>query len=74
MTGELRHHLSNMLHFSESQPQFVSWKVANLPCAAPYLAKSIGNLPLMAWTVRTPEDRARAEKHADQMVFEGFLP
>ncbi|HZW46089.1 MAG TPA: glycerophosphodiester phosphodiesterase, partial [Microvirga sp.] len=26
------------------------------------------------WTVRNPEDRARAEKHADQMVFEGFLP
>ena len=74
MTDELRHYLSNMLHFSESQPQFVSWKVHNLPCAAPYLAKTIGNLPLMAWTVRTPEDRARAEKHADQMVFEGFLP
>ncbi|HEU6441016.1 MAG TPA: glycerophosphodiester phosphodiesterase, partial [Microvirga sp.] len=26
------------------------------------------------WTVRNPEDRARAEKHADQMVFEGFIP
>jgi glycerophosphoryl diester phosphodiesterase len=74
MTDELRHRLSNLLHFDESQPQFVSWKVHNLPCAAPYLAKAIGNLPLMAWTVRTPEDRARAELHADQMVFEGFLP
>jgi glycerophosphoryl diester phosphodiesterase len=74
MTDDLRHYLSNMLHFSESQPQFVSWKVTNLPCAAPYLAKAIGNLPVMAWTVRNPEDRARAEKHADQMVFEGFLP
>jgi glycerophosphoryl diester phosphodiesterase len=74
MTDELRHRLSNLLHFSESQPQFVSWKVHNLPCAAPYLCKAIGNLPLMAWTVRTPEDRARAEKNADQMVFEGFLP
>jgi len=28
----------------------------------------------MTWTVRNPEDRARAEKHADQMVFEGFIP
>jgi glycerophosphoryl diester phosphodiesterase len=74
MTDELRHRLSNLLHFGESQPQFVSWKVHNLPCAAPYLCKAIGNLPLMTWTVRTPEDRARAEKHADQMVFEGFLP
>jgi glycerophosphoryl diester phosphodiesterase len=74
MTDELRHRLSNLLHFGESQPQFVSWKVHNLPCAGPYLCKAIGNLPLMAWTVRMPEDRARAEKHADQMVFEGFLP
>jgi hypothetical protein len=28
----------------------------------------------MSWTVRTPEDRLRAAKFADQMVFEGFLP
>ncbi len=74
MTDELRHRLSNLLHFEESQPQFVSWKVHNLPCAAPYLARAVGNLPLMAWTVRNPEDRARADQHADQMVFEGFLP
>ncbi len=74
MSDELRHHLANMLHFNESQPQFVSWKVHNLPCAAPFLCRAIGNLPLMTWTVRTPEDRARAEKHADQMVFEGFVP
>jgi glycerophosphoryl diester phosphodiesterase len=74
MTPELRHRLANLLHFSESQPQFVSWKVDDLPCAGPYLCKVLGNLPLMAWTVRNAEQRARAEKHADQMVFEGFLP
>jgi hypothetical protein len=28
----------------------------------------------MTWTVRTPSDRQRAAEHADQMVFEGFLP
>jgi hypothetical protein len=28
----------------------------------------------MTWTVRTPEDAARASAHADQMVFEGFIP
>ncbi len=31
-------------------------------------------LPLMSWTVRTPEHRALAASHADQMVFEGFVP
>lgn len=74
MNAELKHRLANLLHFSESQPQFVSWKVDDLPCAGPYLCKTLGNLPVMTWTVRNPEQRARAEKHADQMVFEGFLP
>jgi hypothetical protein len=29
---------------------------------------------LMTWTVRTSEQRQRAAAHADQIVFEGFLP
>jgi len=74
MTPEQRHNLANLLHFNDSQPQFVSWKVHDLPNAAPFLCGLLGNLPVMTWTVRTPEERARAEKHADQMVFEGFLP
>jgi glycerophosphoryl diester phosphodiesterase len=74
MSAELKHRLANLLHFSESQPQFVSWKVDDLPCAGPYLCKVLGNLPVMTWTVRNPDQRARAEKFADQMVFEGFLP
>jgi len=74
MSPELKYRLANLLHFSESQPQFVSWKVGDLPAAGPCLCRLLGNLPVMAWTVRTPEDRARAEKHADQMVFEGFVP
>ncbi|MGO4704180.1 glycerophosphodiester phosphodiesterase family protein [Microvirga sp. 2MCAF38] len=74
LSPELKYRLANLLHFAESQPQFISWHVKDLPAAGPYLAKLLGNLPVMTWTVRNPEDRARAEKHADQMVFEGFLP
>lgn len=74
LSAETKYRLANLLHFAESQPQFVSWKVDDLPCAGPYLCKVLGNLPVMTWTVRTPEQRERAAKHADQMVFEGFLP
>jgi glycerophosphoryl diester phosphodiesterase len=74
LTAEQKHSLGNLLHFEESQPQFLSWHVKDLPTAAPYLARLLGRLPVMAWTVRTPEDRERASKHADQMVFEGFRP
>jgi hypothetical protein len=28
----------------------------------------------LTWTVRTPEQRARTTRYADQMTFEGFVP
>jgi len=74
LSPEQKHRMANLLHFSETQPQFLSWRVKDIPCASTYLSRLLGNIPVMTWTVRNPEDRARAEKHADQMVFEGFLP
>lgn len=69
-----RRALANLLHLEETRPDFLSWRVDDLPCAATYLGRLLGRLPVMAWTVRTPDQRARAEAHADQMVFEGFVP
>jgi glycerophosphoryl diester phosphodiesterase len=66
--------LSNLLHFAETRPDFLSWRVDDLPCAPTYLCRLLGRLPVMAWTVRTADQRARAAAHADQMVFEGFVP
>ncbi|WP_375408462.1 glycerophosphodiester phosphodiesterase family protein [uncultured Methylobacterium sp.] len=70
----LRHSLANLLHLSESRPDFLSWRVDDLPCAAAYLCRHLGRLPVMTWTVRTPDQRALAGLHADQMVFEEFRP
>lgn len=69
-----KHALANLLHFGESRPDFLSWKVADLPSAAPYLCREALGLPVMSWTVRNAQDRERAALHADQMVFEGFKP
>ena len=66
--------LSNVLHFAETRPDFLSWRVDDLPCAPTYLCRLLGRIPVMAWTVRTEDQRARAGAHADQMVFEGFTP
>lgn len=68
------HALANLLHFSRTEPDFLSWHVSDLPCAAPYLCRTQLALPVMAWTVRTRDERERASLHADQMVFEGFAP
>jgi glycerophosphoryl diester phosphodiesterase len=73
-SGERKHDLANLLHFPESRPDFLSWRVDDLPSAAPFLCRHLGRLPVMAWTVRTDDDRRRSAAHADQMVFEGFHP
>ena len=69
-----RRSLAHLLHVGETRPDFLSWRVDDLPNAATHLARHYGGLPVMAWTVRTPDQRARAVAHADQMVFEGFVP
>jgi glycerophosphoryl diester phosphodiesterase len=74
MTESRRRSLSDLLHFAETRPDFLSWRVDDLPCAPTALCRLLAGIPVMAWTVRTPEQRAAAEAHADQMVFEGFVP
>lgn len=74
LSADRKHALANLLHFTESRPDFISWKVTDLESAAPYLCRNALGLPLMSWTVRTPEERQRAAAMADQMVFEGFRP
>jgi glycerophosphoryl diester phosphodiesterase len=72
--NDMKRELANLLHFPRTQPDFLSWRVHDLPCAAPFLCRHLGHLPVMTWTVRSEEDRRRAVAHADQMIFEGFLP
>jgi glycerophosphoryl diester phosphodiesterase len=74
LTPAMKHSMANLLHFGDTDPHFVSWRVADLPHAAPHLSRLLGHRPVMTWTVRTAEDRQRAARHADQMVFEGFVP
>jgi glycerophosphoryl diester phosphodiesterase len=70
----LRHDMANLLHFPRTMPDFVSWHVGDLPCAAPFLCRQLGNIPVMTWTVRDQKTGMQALAHADQIVFEGFIP
>lgn len=70
----LHHEMANLLHFPRTMPDFVSWHVGDLPCAAPFLCRQLGNMPVMTWTVRDPQIGIKALAHADQIVFEGFIP
>jgi glycerophosphoryl diester phosphodiesterase len=64
-------HLKHAFH---TRPHFVAYWVNDLPAPAPWIARHVFGLPLLTWTVRTPQQRERAVRYADQMIFEGFRP
>jgi len=66
--------LAFLTHAPRTRPHFVAYHVTDLPSPGPWIARNILRLPLLAWTVRSEEDRTRARRWADQMIFEGFRP
>ncbi|GLK71784.1 glycerophosphodiester phosphodiesterase [Ancylobacter dichloromethanicus] len=74
LSAGTKHDWGNLLHLPQTRPDFIAHYVKELPSAAVDLARRRAPMPLLAWTVRTPQDRAVADCHADQMIFEGFLP
>lgn len=54
--------------------EFVSFHVKELPNAFVSSIRDEYKMPVITWTVRTPEDVKLTEQFADQMTFEGFLP
>jgi len=71
---EQRRGMTHLRHAFRTRPHFVAYWVNELPSMAPWIARNVFGLPLLSWTVRTPEQRARAARYADQMIFEGFPP
>ena len=87
ITAEGRHHegpghsssfrrlsLRHLLHGVKSRPHFVAYSVDDLPAPGPTAMRRLFGAPLLAWTVRTPQQRQKAAEQADQMIFEGFVP
>ena len=62
---------SDFDHYDLARPDFLSWNVDDLPHKIPFLVKELTGAPIMAWTVRTAEQREAAHKWADQIVFDG---
>src|SRR6202045_3415365 len=74
LTPAQRQGMLYLRHAFRTWPHFVAFWIDQLPAPAPWIARNIFGCPLLTWTVRTPEQRARAARHADQMIFEGFRP
>ena len=73
-TPAQRRGMRHLRHAFHTRPHFVAYRVDDLPAPAPLIARHVFGLPLLTWTVRTPPQRARARRYADQMIFEGFRP
>ncbi len=71
LTGEQRRECASFDHRGSSKPDFLSWKVDDLPHKTPFFEKELYGVPVMAWTVRNAAQREAARKWADQIVFEG---
>jgi glycerophosphoryl diester phosphodiesterase len=74
ITPDLKQSMAHLLHSWRTRPQFVAYRIHDLPSPGPWAARHVFGLPVLTWTVRTPQDAARAERHADQMIFEGWRP
>ncbi len=65
--------LKAKLAAGHGDPDFIAYDVKLLPAPLTDRARAAGK-PVLTWTVKTPEQRAVAAKHADNMIFEGFRP
>ena len=74
LSAPIKAELAAFSHYPRTRPDFLSFNVAHLPAPAPILLRALGGVPVMAWTVRTPEAWAKAAQWADQAVFEGEPP
>jgi len=74
LTPGQRRSMRHLRHAFHTRPHFVAFSVNQLPAPAPWISRNLFGLPLLTWTVRTPEQRERAARYADQMIFEGFVP
>ena len=73
-TAAQRKGMLHLWHAFHTRPHFVAYRVNDLPAPAPWVARHVFGLPLLTWTVRTPDQRERAARYADQMIFEGLRP
>lgn len=69
-----KYRLSHIYDAYALAPDFIAYNVKHLPSIACNTLREQLSIPLLTWTVRTVDQRQAAKDHADQMIFEGFVP
>ncbi len=65
--------MQSFSHLSLTKPHFVSFDANGLPFAAVGEIRDRGH-PVICWTIRSPEQAAKALRYADQITFEHYQP
>lgn len=65
---DLRRRLRRQAMVWRARPHFIAYDIERLP--SPFIAAARQRMPVLSWTVRTPEQRAVAAKSVDQIIFE----
>lgn len=73
LTEDQRYTLRHLLHWHETQFDFISCAADALELPAIKFWRALGK-PVTAWTIRSQAAADAALAHADQIVFEGFDP
>jgi glycerophosphoryl diester phosphodiesterase len=73
LAEEQRRAFARLEHVEIARPHFLALDVAMLGADAAVRKRSEG-LPVVAWTVRSPEQQAAIRETCDNIIFEGFTP
>ena len=74
LTPEQRDGMLYLRHGFRTAAAFCGVLGQSIAGAGAWIARNFFGCPLLTWTVRTPEQREKAARYADQMIFEGFVP
>jgi glycerophosphoryl diester phosphodiesterase len=73
MNDDQRSSFANLAHVAIARPHFLALGLDMLPSARAAEHRAEG-MPIIAWTVRSPEQWAAVRDGCDNLIFEGFLP
>lgn len=70
--GDWRSGADHIRAMTQLRVDFISYAIRDLPTPVPVLANKVFGVPLICWTVRSPEQLRKAKAWTDQITFEGF--
>jgi glycerophosphoryl diester phosphodiesterase len=73
MAEEQRAAFARLEHVAIARPHFLALGLDMLPCERAATFREQG-MPIVAWTVRRPEEWEKIKDGCDNLIFEGFAP